>query len=41
MKNILKFTLTIMIASVTLYSCSDNETIEPIIEMTEAESSAF
>ena len=39
--NILKFTLTIMIASVTLYSCSDNETIEPIIEMTEAESSAF
>ena len=41
MKNILKFTLTIMIASVTLYSCSDNETIEPIIEMTQAESSAF
>jgi hypothetical protein len=41
MKNLLKFSLAIIIASITLYSCSDNEAIEPISEMTEAESLAF
>lgn len=41
MKNLLKFSLAIIIVSITLYSCSDDETIEPVTEMTEAESLAF
>ncbi len=41
MKNLLKFTLAILITCTTLYSCSDNESSEPTPEMTEAESLAF
>jgi hypothetical protein len=41
MKNLLKFSLAIIIASITLYSCSDNEALEPVSEMTETESLAF
>lgn len=41
MKNLIKFSLAIVIATITLYSCSDNEALEPVSEMTEAESLAF
>ena len=41
MKKLLKFSLAIIIASITLYSCINNEAIEPVSEMTETESLAF
>ena len=40
MKNLLKLSLAIIIAGITLYSCSDEAT-QPVSEITEAESLAF
>ncbi len=41
MKNIFKFTFAILIASITLYSCSENEDLGQVTKMTEAESLSF
>ncbi|QCE43054.1 hypothetical protein [Psychroserpens sp. NJDZ02] len=41
MKNLLKFSFAIIIISITLYSCSEDETVEQEPQMTEVESLAF